>query len=90
MKNYYFYILLIVLFLSNIKSLIAHQTWDGEKYHQYSGQQYDTALRVLSYAQFNGNESVLDLGCGSGKVTADLGTYYFTKGSATGIDIVRV
>jgi trans-aconitate methyltransferase len=60
--------------------------WDGEKYHRNSGQQQDAAEKILSGLSFNGNEAVIDIGCGSGQVTSKLRSQFFKEGSVLGID----
>jgi trans-aconitate 2-methyltransferase len=46
--------------------------WDAETYDQVSDPQFEWGLEVLERLQLNGDESVLDAGCGSGKVTERL------------------
>lgn len=43
--------------------------WDAETYHRVSGPQAEWAGRVLERMPLNGDETVLDAGCGSGRVT---------------------
>jgi trans-aconitate methyltransferase len=44
--------------------------WDGEKYHQHSSSQKDAASDLMKYISLTGSESILDIGCGDGKITA--------------------
>ena len=46
--------------------------WDAETYDAISDAQYDWGMEVLDRLELTGAESVLDAGCGSGKVTAEL------------------
>ncbi len=46
--------------------------WDPNQYHISSEAQKKLALELLSKAGLRGNESVLDLGCGDGKITAKI------------------
>lgn len=62
-------------------------SWNGLKYHVNSDQQYDVATRMLSSMSFNGNEKVLDIGCGTGKVTANIAQNIFPNGNVVGIDV---
>ncbi len=43
--------------------------WDGDAYHRVSAPMEEMALPVLARLEFQGDESVLDAGCGSGRVT---------------------
>lgn len=62
------------------------EDWDGERYHKISAQQYDGALRILNGHKFEGNERVLDVGCGSGTVTHAMFVGSFPGGSVVGTD----
>ena len=46
--------------------------WDAERYDAVSDPQFEWGLEVLGRLDLNGGESVLDAGCGSGRVTAEL------------------
>lgn len=46
--------------------------WNGEAYAAHSRGQVLLAQEALSKYSFRGHESVLDIGCGDGKITADL------------------
>lgn len=57
----------------------AHETaarsrreWDGARYDQVSGPQASWGTTVLTRLQLRGDETVLDAGCGSGRVTEQL------------------
>jgi len=43
--------------------------WSGEGYHNHSQLQYQWATDFLSEYQFRGDEQVLDIGCGDGKIS---------------------
>ena len=43
--------------------------WDGASYDRISGTMEALALEVLERLQLRGDETVLDAGCGSGRVT---------------------
>ena len=43
--------------------------WDAETYHSIAGMQERWGLRVLDRLDFAGGETVLDAGCGSGRMT---------------------
>lgn len=55
-------------------------------YHHHSTQQWDVAYEALKKVSFQGDEQILDLGCGSGKITANIAGRV-TSGSVLGIDL---
>ena len=46
--------------------------WDASTYARVSDPQFEWALEVLDRLPLGGNETVLDAGCGSGRVTKEL------------------
>src|SRR5436190_21457585 len=46
--------------------------WNAERYHDVSSPQQAWGRRVLERLTLSGNERVLDLGCGTGRITQDL------------------
>ena len=46
--------------------------WDAQTYDRVSDPQYEWGLEVLDRLELEGDEYVLDAGCGSGRVTAKL------------------
>lgn len=62
--------------------------WQAEEYHQHSTVQSEAASELLQHIQFNGSESVLDIGCGDGKITAKIAKH-IPNGSALGLDISK-
>jgi trans-aconitate 2-methyltransferase len=46
--------------------------WDAKTYDRVSDPQYEWGLEVLDRLELNGDECVMDAGCGSGRVTAKL------------------
>ena len=46
--------------------------WDAETYDAVSDPQFNWGMEVLGRLELNGDETVLDAGCGSGRVSAEL------------------
>lgn len=65
-------------------SLVADD-WSGVDYAQNSSVQLSHAERLLNGVFFTGNESILDIGCGDGKITALLAKKVL-QGFVIGID----
>jgi len=60
--------------------------WNAKKYQNNSELQFNAAMGALSKIEFNGDEKVLDIGCGDGRVTAEI-VKRVPRGSVKGIDI---
>lgn len=59
--------------------------WDAKDYHKSSAEQQKWARELISKFALKGNERVLDIGCGDGKVTAEIAKQ-LPNGSVLGID----
>jgi trans-aconitate 2-methyltransferase len=59
--------------------------WDAEDYERHSSPQQQWAQDVIRTLKLKGDEKTLDIGCGDGKVTAELAALLL-KGSVLGID----
>jgi trans-aconitate 2-methyltransferase len=59
--------------------------WDAEVYDRVADPQYEWALEVIGRLELRGDETVLDAGCGSGRVTAKL-LERLPNGRLVGID----
>src|SRR5579862_6329292 len=59
--------------------------WNSGVYHRLSGPQVSWGKKVLSRLHLDGDEVVLDAGCGTGRLTADL-LEALPKGRVVGID----
>jgi trans-aconitate 2-methyltransferase len=59
--------------------------WDAAEYSRRSGLQEAMAEEVLALLHLEGSERVLDVGCGDGKITAEIATRV-PQGSVIGID----
>ena len=59
--------------------------WDAAEYAANSVPQHEWARELMAKLQLRGTEHILDVGCGDGKVTAELARAV-PRGSVTGID----
>jgi trans-aconitate 2-methyltransferase len=59
--------------------------WDAEAYHKVSGMQEAWGLKVLDRLPVEGGETVLDAGCGSGRMTHHL-LERLPRGRVIGVD----
>jgi trans-aconitate 2-methyltransferase len=59
--------------------------WNAPGYAKIAGLQEAMAAEVLALLQLNGTERVLDLGCGNGKIAAEIATR-IPDGSVIGVD----
>lgn len=60
--------------------------WDPEEYERSSSAQHEWAMSALSELKIRGDERILDIGCGDGKITARI-SQLVPDGSVLGIDI---
>jgi trans-aconitate 2-methyltransferase len=59
--------------------------WNAERYHEVSSPQQAWAIRVLERLPLEGHERVLDLGCGTGRITAEIAARV-PRGVVVGLD----
>src|SRR6516225_9799451 len=59
--------------------------WNAPGYARIAGLQEAMAAEVLSLLELKGTERVLDLGCGNGKVTAEIAARV-PEGAVVGVD----
>ena len=62
--------------------------WQAEKYHNHSGVQKEAAHHLLDQLNLIGNEVVLDIGCGDGKITLEIAERV-RKGLVYGTDLSK-
>jgi len=60
--------------------------WNADSYHKVSEPQLRWGLEVMSNLQLNGDEHVVDAGCGTGRLTAHL-LQRLPRGRVTGLDV---
>ena len=70
---------------AQIQNTHIQPAWNPKEYSSHSSAQITAALQLLQQIKFQGDEQVLDVGCGDGKITAHIETY-LKKGSILGID----
>jgi trans-aconitate 2-methyltransferase len=62
--------------------------WDAAEYSRRSSLQETMGQEVLALLDLNGSERILDVGCGDGKITAQIASRA-SKGSVVGVDPSR-
>ena len=62
--------------------------WDAKDYEKHSQAQRQWARELIAKLDLKGTEDVLDLGCGDGKVTAEIASYLHS-GLVVGVDNSR-
>src|ERR1700752_1213973 len=60
--------------------------WNSAVYHRLSGPQVSWGKKVLSRLRLRGDEVVLDAGCGTGRLTAEL-LEALPRGRVVGVDL---
>lgn len=60
--------------------------WDGGLYHRVASPQFEWGLQVLARLKLNGDERILDAGCGSGRLTQEL-VNRVPQGRVVGLDL---
>ena len=68
------------------ESQSSSREWNSAVYHQLSGPQVSWGKKVLSRLRLRGDEVVLDAGCGTGRLTADL-LEALPRGRVVGVDL---
>jgi trans-aconitate 2-methyltransferase len=59
--------------------------WDADKYDEVKSPQVDAGKELITMAKVRDTDSILDIGCGTGKLTVELARLA-SKGFVTGID----
>lgn len=80
-----YYVLALCISIHAINGMEKKNDWNAKKYQRNSELQFNAAMRALSNIEFMGNEKVLDIGCGDGRVTAEIAKKV-PHGSVKGID----
>ncbi|MBZ5704828.1 MAG: methyltransferase domain-containing protein [Acidobacteriia bacterium] len=64
----------------------ASREWDSSAYHRLSGPQLSWGKKVLARVHLRGDETLLDAGCGSGRLTGEL-LEALPHGRVVGVDL---
>ena len=65
-----------------------YDNWDAKEYEKASNMQYRQAIEAINRCHFLGNESILDVGCGDGKITHHL-AMLVPNGKVIGCDLTE-
>lgn len=60
-------------------------SWNAEDYAKHSATQFEWAKELVPKLQLSGNEALLDVGCGDGKISAQIDTC-LPRGCVVGVD----
>lgn len=72
--------------MSNKPLQSSHREWNSSAYERLSGPQVSWGKKVLSRLRLRGDEVVLDAGCGTGRLTAEL-LQALPRGRVVGLDL---
>jgi len=63
-----------IIILLNLANLYTENSldWNPATYHKHAQRQRTVTLTYLDYLQLTGNEKILDVGCGNGKISATI------------------
>ncbi|HVO80172.1 MAG TPA: methyltransferase domain-containing protein [Terriglobales bacterium] len=64
----------------------ASREWDSSAYHRLSGPQLSWGKKVLARVRLRGDETLLDAGCGTGRLTGDL-LQALPRGGVVAVDL---
>jgi len=59
--------------------------WDSESYDKLSEPQFNWGMKLISRLELRGDETVMDAGCGSGRLTAEL-VFRLPRGHVVAVD----
>lgn len=63
------------------------KVWNPEDYDKQCVLQYNTAMNMLSTLPLQGNEKIIDIGCGTGKISSQIANERIPDGHLVGVDI---
>ncbi len=65
-----------------------HREWNSEVYHRVSNPQFEWGKKVLDRLRLKGDETAMDAGCGTGRLTAEL-LERLPRGRVLAVDVSR-
>jgi len=81
-------ILVSLLFIAVAAQIFSDGIKDAISYSKNSKLQWNIAMETIDLVQWAGSERVLDIGCGDGKITAQIASK-LTRGAVLGVDISK-
>ncbi|PYX90229.1 MAG: 16S rRNA (cytosine(1402)-N(4))-methyltransferase, partial [Acidobacteria bacterium] len=69
-----------------MQNQVKSREWDACAYQRVSGPQFSWGKKVLARVSVRGDETVLDAGCGTGRLTRDL-LELLPRGRVVGVDL---
>ncbi len=72
--------------MTSTQNQSSSREWNSDAYHRLSAPQVSWGKKVLSRLRLRGDEAVLDAGCGTGRLTAEL-LEALPRGRVVGIDL---
>ncbi|MCH9625558.1 MAG: Trans-aconitate 2-methyltransferase [Chlamydiales bacterium] len=81
MKRFACFLILLIFHTG----LHANDPWNGAAYKKHSSSQNSAAHDLLFHVNFQGNEAIIDVGCGDGRISAEL-AQLVPEGEVIGID----
>jgi trans-aconitate 2-methyltransferase len=78
--------LLLPLYAGSIQASALQDPWNAEEYAHHSTSQKEAAADLLAWISLRGDEHLLDVGCGDGKISEKL-AYAVPQGHVEGIDV---
>jgi trans-aconitate 2-methyltransferase len=80
------YYLFLYMSTCMIQNNFLHAEWNAAEYAKSSSRQFRNAVKELSKLQFSGSETILDVGCGDGKVSLYIAKTCVPQGHLDGLD----
>ena len=85
-KNIFLKFLGLATLLISVCSASQEDYWNAKEYHHHSSTQRNMASDLMKHISLKGDETILDVGSGDGKITAKIAEL-LTTGDVVGLDI---